>query len=46
MTFLFYGLQLLERLNIMDYSLLVGLHDTTRGNKDNIREDILTVFQV
>ncbi|CAG8491961.1 7865_t:CDS:10 [Paraglomus occultum] len=37
--------ELLERLNIMDYSLLVGLHDTTRGNKDNIREDILTVFQ-
>ncbi|CAG8462520.1 11806_t:CDS:10 [Ambispora leptoticha] len=37
--------ELLKRLNIMDYSLLVGLHDMSRGNKDNIREGILTVFE-
>ncbi|CAG8554593.1 10227_t:CDS:2 [Paraglomus occultum] len=36
---------MVERLNIMDYSLLVGLHDITCGNKNNIREDILTAFQ-
>ncbi|CAG8794477.1 7161_t:CDS:2, partial [Racocetra fulgida] len=35
---------LLQKLNIMDYSLLVGLHDTSRGNRDNIREDFF-VFQ-
>jgi 1-phosphatidylinositol-4-phosphate 5-kinase len=35
---------LLQRLNIMDYSLLVGLHDTSRGNKDKVREDFF-VFQ-
>ncbi|CAG8583546.1 7025_t:CDS:2, partial [Diversispora eburnea] len=35
---------LLQRLKIMDYSLLVGLHDTSRGNKDNIRETFF-VFQ-
>ncbi|CAG8486019.1 18916_t:CDS:10 [Gigaspora margarita] len=35
---------LLQRLNIMDYSLLVGLHDTSRGNRDNLREDFF-VFQ-
>jgi hypothetical protein len=37
--------KLLQRLNIMDYSLLVGLHDTSRGNKDKVREDFF-VFQV
>ncbi|CAG8512693.1 7046_t:CDS:10 [Ambispora gerdemannii] len=37
--------ELLKRMNIMDYSLLVGLHDMSRGNKDNIREGILTVFE-
>ncbi|CAG8741567.1 9622_t:CDS:2, partial [Acaulospora morrowiae] len=36
--------ELLQRLKIMDYSLLVGLHDTSRGNKDNIRDDFF-VFQ-
>ncbi|CAI2177055.1 1382_t:CDS:10 [Funneliformis geosporum] len=35
---------LLQRLNIMDYSILVGLHDTSRGNKDKVREDFF-VFQ-
>ncbi|SPO35736.1 related to phosphatidylinositol-4-phosphate 5-kinase [Pseudozyma flocculosa] len=36
---------LLQRLRIMDYSLLIGLHDMRRGNKENIRQDALRVFQ-
>jgi 1-phosphatidylinositol-4-phosphate 5-kinase len=36
---------MLETLNIMDYSLLVGLHDVRRGNRDRIREHTLSVFQ-
>ncbi|KAF3934356.1 hypothetical protein ABW19_dt0202125 [Dactylella cylindrospora] len=36
---------LLQRLKIMDYSLLVGIHDMARGNNDNIREKNLQVFQ-
>lgn len=38
--------ELLKRLNIMDYSLLIGLHDMRRGNKENLRQDALQVFQV
>ncbi|PWN51732.1 SAICAR synthase-like protein [Violaceomyces palustris] len=37
--------ELLKRLNIMDYSLLIGLHDMRRGNKENLRQDALQVFQ-
>ena len=33
------------RENIMDYSLLVGLHDVTRGNIDRIRDQTLSVFE-
>lgn len=29
----------------MDYSLLVGIHDMLRGNKDNIRDSTLQTFQ-
>lgn len=29
----------------MDYSLLVGIHDITRGNADNIRDNTLSVFE-
>ncbi|KAK6524584.1 Phosphatidylinositol-4-phosphate 5-kinase [Arthrobotrys megalospora] len=36
---------LLQRLKIMDYSLLVGIHDMHRGNNDNLREKNLQVFQ-
>ncbi|GAM90296.1 hypothetical protein ANO11243_083390 [Dothideomycetidae sp. 11243] len=35
----------LERLQIMDYSLLVGVHDLRRGNTLNIRAKTLKVFQ-
>jgi hypothetical protein len=29
----------------MDYSLLIGVHDMLRGNKDNIRDTTLQTFQ-
>jgi 1-phosphatidylinositol-4-phosphate 5-kinase len=36
---------LLQRLQIMDYSLLVGIHDLAKGNEENLRENTLKVFQ-
>lgn len=36
---------LLKRLNIMDYSLLIGLHDLKRGNSEGLREENLQVVQ-
>jgi 1-phosphatidylinositol-4-phosphate 5-kinase len=36
---------LLQRLQIMDYSLLVGIHDLNKGNEENLRETTLQVFQ-
>ncbi|GAB7365856.1 hypothetical protein MBLNU230_g7187t1 [Neophaeotheca triangularis] len=36
---------LLQRLKIMDYSMLVGIHDLERGNEDNLRDKTLQVFQ-
>jgi 1-phosphatidylinositol-4-phosphate 5-kinase len=36
---------LLQRLKIMDYSLLVGIHDLSRGNEDKLRDKTLQVFQ-
>lgn len=37
--------QLLQRLKIMDYSMLVGIHDLNRGNQENLRDKTLQVFQ-
>lgn len=36
---------LLQRLKIMDYSLLVGIHDAGRGNEEKLRDKTLQVFQ-
>lgn len=36
--------RLLQRLKIMDYSLLVGIHDIRRGNEENLRDKTLQVF--
>ena len=36
----------LKRMGIMDYSLLVGIHDMSKGNRDNLRIENLSVFQV
>lgn len=35
----------LQKINVMDYSLLVGIHNMERGNRDNLREISLKVFQ-
>jgi len=37
--------ELLQRLHIMDYSMLVGMHDVEKGNEENVRETTLQVFQ-
>ena len=36
---------LLQKLKIMDYSLLVGIHDMSKGNEENLRDKTLQVFQ-
>ncbi|KAI5302820.1 Phosphatidylinositol-4-phosphate 5-kinase, partial [Ascosphaera pollenicola] len=36
---------LLQRCNIMDYSLLVGMHDTRKGNDEQLRDRALQVYQ-
>ncbi|KAI0800032.1 SAICAR synthase-like protein [Fomes fomentarius] len=36
--------ELLKELGVMDYSLLIGIHNMRRGNKDNVRRNTLRVF--
>ncbi|KZT66258.1 SAICAR synthase-like protein [Daedalea quercina L-15889] len=36
--------EFLKQLGVMDYSLLVGVHNMRRGNKDNVRSNTLKVF--
>jgi len=35
---------LLQKLKIMDYSLLVGIHDLSKGNDEKLRDKTLQVF--
>lgn len=39
-------MEFLKAMKVMDYSLLVGIHNMERGNKDNLRENQLSVFHV
>jgi 1-phosphatidylinositol-4-phosphate 5-kinase len=36
--------EFLKELHVMDYSLLVGIHNMRRGNRDNVRRNTLRVF--
>jgi 1-phosphatidylinositol-4-phosphate 5-kinase len=36
--------EVLKELQVMDYSLLVGIHNMQRGNRDNVRRNTLRVF--
>ncbi|KAI0534871.1 hypothetical protein GGR58DRAFT_504829 [Xylaria digitata] len=36
--------KLLQKLKIMDYSLLIGMHDLRKGNEENLRDKTLQVF--
>ncbi|KAJ6577316.1 SAICAR synthase-like protein [Mycena capillaripes] len=36
--------ELLQKIHVMDYSLLIGIHKMERGNRDNVRRNTLKVF--
>ncbi|KAK0203492.1 SAICAR synthase-like protein [Desarmillaria ectypa] len=36
--------EMLKAIDVMDYSLLVGIHNMRRGNRDNVRKNTLKVF--
>ncbi len=38
--------EMLKSIHVMDYSLLVGIHNMRRGNRDNLRKNTLKVFEV
>jgi 1-phosphatidylinositol-4-phosphate 5-kinase len=38
--------EFLKRNRIMDYSLLIGIHNMERGNRDGLRQQSLQVFDV
>lgn len=38
--------ELMQKLGIMDYSLLTGVHMANKGNEERLREGKLSVFQV
>lgn len=38
--------EFLTKVNVMDYSLLVGIHNIQRGNKEKLRKNTLKVFSV
>ncbi|KZT37016.1 SAICAR synthase-like protein [Sistotremastrum suecicum HHB10207 ss-3] len=37
-------MEFLKSVNVMDYSLLIGIHHMQRGNRDNVRGQTLKVF--
>lgn len=38
--------EFLKKVHVMDYSLLVGVHNMARGNRDNLRRNTLKVVSV